>query len=422
MARRRSGSVLLLVAALGCAGQLACKRSGKDGAGAGDAQAGGSGAGGPGGGGARVVPVAAAPVERRDVPIFLEGLGSVVAYKTVAVRPQVDGRLDQVLFREGQAVHKGDVLAQIDPRPFSIQLHQAEGSLARDKAQLDAARLNLKRYQELRARKLIAQQQVDDQAAQAGQLEGAVRIDEAAMESARLNLAYARIVSPIDGVTGVRQVDPGNLVHGSDAAGIVVITQLDPISLLFNLPEDELPRIAPQLLRGELPVEAWSRDGQTLLGTGKLDLVDNQINQTTATVRLKATFANPEHLLWPNQFIKARLRLTVRKDALVVPATAVQRGPDGTFAYVIQPDQTVVPRAVTVELTQDDLSLVAKGLEAGEQVVVEGQGQLRAGARVQPRPAQPPQPRGPAAARGQEGQQPGAKGQEGQQPGARGSR
>jgi multidrug efflux system membrane fusion protein len=332
------------------------------------------------------VPVVATQVERRDVPIFLEGLGNVVAFKTVSVRSQVDGRLEQVLFREGQAVKRGEVLAQIDPRPFRIQLHQAEGAHARDSAQLKDLKLNLDRYKDLRARKLIAQQQVDDQAAQVGQLEGVVQIDQAAIESAKLNLDYARILAPIDGTTGIRQVDPGNLVRASDATGIVVITQLDPISMVFTLPEDELPRIAPQLALGQLPVEAWSRDGRTRLAIGKLGLVDNQINTSTATVRLKAIFENPQHLLWPNQFIKARLQLTTRKDALVVPSTVVQRGADGTYAYVINQDQTVAPRVVEVELTQGDQTLIAKGLAAGEQVVVDGQAQLRAGAKVLARP------------------------------------
>jgi multidrug efflux system membrane fusion protein len=388
MGEWRSRGATVLVAAVVCAGPFACRGGNKDAA----AQAGKGAAGSPGpagSGGARVVPVMSAPVERRDVPIYLEGLGSVAAYKSVAVRSQVDGRLEKLFFREGQAVRTGDPIAQLDPRPFAIQLQQAEGAHARDSAQLRGLKLNLERYAELVKRKLIAQQQLDDQAAQVGQLEGAVRIDQAAIESARLNLAYAHIVAPIDGVTGIRQVDPGNLVRASDPTGIVIINQLNPISLLFTLPQDELPRIAPQLSRGELPVEAWSRDGQTRLGTGKLELIDNQINQTTATVRLKAIFDNPQHMLWPNQFVKARLRVTTRTDALVVPATAVQRGPEGTFVYVIQPDQTVLSRPVDIELTQGEIALVAKGLSAGEQVVVEGQGQLRSGARVQARPVPP---------------------------------
>ncbi len=336
---------------------------------------------------ARVVPVLAATVTRRDVPVQLDGLGSVVAYRTVAVKTQVDGRLDQVLFREGQAVRRGDVLAQIDPRPFQIQLHQAEGALARDRAQLENARLNVKRDRELVAQKLIAPQQLDTDVAAAGQLEGAVRIDEAAIESARLNLDYARITSPVDGVTGVRIVDPGNVVHASDANGIVVVTQLDPIAVIFTLPQDELPRIAREMERGPLDVQAFSRDGATRLGQGRLELIDNQINQATATLRLKAILPNPHRALWPNQFVKARLLLAVRKGALVVPATALQRGPNGTFVYVVGKDSTVTPRPVQVEPPRTDVAIVEQGLEEGEQVVSDGQAQLRPGSRVAAREA-----------------------------------
>lgn len=333
----------------------------------------------------RVIPVTAIKVAQRDVPIYLDGLGNVVAYNTVAVRSQVDGRLAQVFFREGQPVRRGELLAQIDPRPFQIQLHQAEGALARDNAQLKASKQNLARYQDLSARKLIAQQQADDQAALVGQSEGAVRVDQAAIETARLNLDYAAIKAPLDGVTGVRQVDAGNLVHANDATGIVILTQLDPISVLFTLPEDVLPQVSQQMQGGTLPVEAWSRDGATRLAVGKLVLIDNQINQTTGTLRLKAVFTNPTKVLWPNQFIKARLLLTTRRNALVVPGTVVQRGPQGTFAYVVQADQTVQPKQVEVELAQGDSILIAKGLQAGDLVVVEGQSQLRPGAKVQVR-------------------------------------
>ena len=335
----------------------------------------------------RQVPVIAAAVQKRDVPIFLDGLGSVAAFKTVTVRSQVDGRLDQVLFREGQAVHAGDLIARIDPRPFQNQLHQAEGALARDGAQLKAAQLNLERYKNLVQQKLIAQQQSDDQAALVGQLEGAVQVDRATIDVARLNLDYANIKAPIDGVTGVRIVDPGNLVRAADATGLVVLAQLDPISVIFSLPQDELPRVMQQLAAGQLPVEAWSRDGGQKLASGKLALIDNQINAATATLRLKAVFPNPQRLLWPNQFVKARLLLTTRKDALVVPATVPQRGPEGTYAYVIQPDQTVQPRPIEVEITEGDLAVISRGLSEGEQVVADGQSQLRAGARVAPRPA-----------------------------------
>ncbi len=335
----------------------------------------------------RQVPVIEAVVQKRDVPIFLDGLGSVTAFRTVTVRSQVDGRLDQVLFREGQPVHKGDVLAKIDPRPFQNQLHQAEGALSRDGAQLKAAQLNLARYKNLVEQKLIAQQQSDDQAALVGQLEGAVQVDRATIDVARLNLDYATIRAPIDGVTGVRIVDPGNLVRAADTTGLVVLAQLDPIAVIFSLPQDELPRVMGQLAAGQLPVEAWSRDGGQKLATGQLALIDNQINAATATLRLKAVFPNPQRLLWPNQFVKARLLLTTRKDALVVPATVPQRGPEGTFAYVIEQDQTVQPRPIEVEITEGDLAVIARGLTEGEHVVADGQSQLRAGAKVAPRAA-----------------------------------
>src|SRR6267378_4443168 len=330
----------------------------------------------------RAVPVVVAAVQRRDVPIYLDGLGNVTAFKTVTVRSQVDGRLDRVLFKEGEPVKAGELLARIDPRPFQNQLQQAVGALERDRAQLEAARRNLERYRQLAAKKLIPQQQADDQAA---------TVDQATIEVAKLNLDYANIKSPIDGVTGVRIVDPGNLVRASDPTGLVVITQLDPISVLFSLPQDELPRVMQELQRGLLSVEAWNRDGAQKLATGQLALVDNQINAATATMRLKAVFPNPQRLLWPNQFVKARLLLTTRKDALVVPSTVPQRGPEGTFAYVIQQDQTVQPRPIEVEITEGDIAVISHGLTEGERVVADGQNQLRAGSKVAPKPAGAPQ-------------------------------
>jgi multidrug efflux system membrane fusion protein len=347
----------------------------------------------------RPVPVVTAQVQQRDLPIYLDGLGTVVAAKTITVRPQVEGRLDSVTFREGQVVRRGDVLAQIDPRPFHVQLEQARGALTRDAAQLRTAKLALARNLELRREKLVSQQDVDNAEATVGQFEGAVRIDQAQIDNARLNLDYARITSPIDGVTGVRLVDPGNLVRAADANGVVVVTQLDPVAVLFTLPQDYLPQVAQQMELGTLAVEAYSRDGNTKLGTGELLVIDNQINQNTATMRLKATFANPQRVLWPNQFVKARLLLTVRKGAIVIPTTAVQRGPEGTFAYVVRPDQTVEPRPIEVELTQGDVAAVARGLSPGEVVVADGAAALRPGAKVAPRPAtnaRPAQPSGRA--------------------------
>jgi membrane fusion protein, multidrug efflux system len=333
----------------------------------------------------RAVPVTLATVETKDVPVWLEGLGTVVAWQQVTVRPQVDGRLDKVLFTEGQAVHKGDVLAQIDPRPFAAQLHQAEGSLSKDKSTLHDATINLERYKTLRDQKLISQQQLDDQSALAGQSEGAVHADEAQIESAKLNLDYARVRAPIDGVVGVRLVDPGNLVRQTDANGLVVITQLDPAALFITVPEDVLPQVTAAMAKGEVRVEAWSRDGLMKLGQGTLYVIDNQINQATATLRLKAKLPNTERKLWPNQFVKARVLLETRKGAIVVPAAALQHGPQGVFVYLAGPDGKAQQRAVEVAVTVGDEAIVGKGLQPGERVVVEGQNQLRPGANLQER-------------------------------------
>jgi multidrug efflux system membrane fusion protein len=330
----------------------------------------------------RAVPVQVAKVEKRDLPIWLEGLGSVAAWQQVTVRTQVDGRLDQVLFREGQTVHRGDVLAQIDPRPFEVQLQQAEGALARDRAQLKGAVVDLARFKTLADRKLIAPQQADDQAAVAGQSQGAVQVDQAAIRSARLNLEYARIRSPIDGVVGVRLVDAGNIVHAADTTGLVIITQLDPAAVLFTLPQDALPRIVAARAKGDVGVEAWSRDGLARLGVGTLTVVDNQINTTTSTLKLKARMPNPDGQLWPNEFVKARLLVDTKHDALVVPGAAVQRGPQGTFVYVVGADQTAQMQPVDVELVTGDVAVLRGGVAAGDKVVIEGQSQLRPGSRV----------------------------------------
>lgn len=364
----------------------ACARGGDGKGGAGGGAPGGGG-GGPGAGGGRPVPVVVAQAEVKDVPVYLDGLGTVAAAYAVSVKPQVDGRLEQVLFKEGQPVKKGEVLAQLDQRPFLAVLHQAQGALARDRAQLESAKRNVQRNEELAKQNLVAQQQVDDARTALGQAEGQVQIDEAAVESAQLNLTYSKLVSPLDGVTGIRLVDPGNLVRAADPTGIVLVTQMDPISLLVTVPEDELPRVVQALSRGKVPVEAYHRDGKTKLGEGEVALVDNQINSTTATVRLKAVMRNAQHLLWPNQFVKARVLLETRQGALVVPATAVQRGPQGTFVYVVGQDRGAAVRPVEVGATADTTAIVTRGLSAGDTVVVDGQNQLRPGAKVEPRPS-----------------------------------
>jgi multidrug efflux system membrane fusion protein len=334
----------------------------------------------------RVVPVLTSQVTQRDVPIWLEGLGTVSAFYTVTVKPQVDGRIDKVFFTEGQAVKKGDVLVQIDPRPFAIQLKSAEANLARDEANLKNARLNEDRYKTLQQQNLIPTQQLTDQQASVAQLAAQTQSDQAQIDSAKLNLDWARIRSPIDGVIGVRLVDPGNVVHASDPGGLVVVTQLDPIAVFFTLPEDDLASVSQAMAGGALVVEALSRDGDQSLGEGKLAVIDNEINQATATIRLKAIFDNPKRLLWPNQFVKARLRLTTRSGAVVVPAAVVQHGPLGTFAYVVGSDSTAAVRPIVVDVVQGEVAIVSRGLKPGEQVVFEGQAQLRPGSRVAAKP------------------------------------
>ncbi|HEU4407843.1 MAG TPA: efflux RND transporter periplasmic adaptor subunit [Polyangiaceae bacterium] len=334
----------------------------------------------------RPVPVVVAVVERRDVPVYIEGLGTVTPLATVSVKSQVEGRLDKVLFTEGQPVKKGDLLAVIDPRPFAIQLAQAEAAIARDRATAANAKVNLERFKALQGEKLIAQQEVDNQAAALATAEAAVRASQTQADAARLQLDYARINSPIDGVTGVRLVDPGNIVRAGDPTGIVVVTQLDPIAVLFSLPQDEQPRVTREMNAAKLEVEAFARDGSTLLGRGELALIDNQVNAQTSTIRLKAILPNPERQLWPGAFVKARLKLKTRSGVLVVPAPVVQRGPQGTFAYVVGEGDRVAPRPVELEAVEGEWAVIAGGLAPGERVVAEGQNQLRPGSRVVPRP------------------------------------
>jgi multidrug efflux system membrane fusion protein len=342
---------------------------------------------GAGGMGPQVVQVIVAPVEKRDVPIWLDGLGTVMAWQQVTVKPQVDGVLLSVKFREGQAVKAGDILAEIDPRPFLVQVHQAEGALSRDQSAVTNGKLNLERYRKLAADKFIAMQQATDQEAVVAQAEGAIKVDQAAVEAARLNLDYTKIKSPLDGTAGVRLVDAGNQIHTTDATGLVVITQIDPAAVMITLPQDNLPQIMAALGRGAVPVEAWSRDGAQRLALGNVYAVDNQINVATGTVRIKAQVANADRLLWPNAFVKARVLVETAKDAIVVPAQALQRGPQGTFVYVAQADNTAAQRPVKVSLATGDIAVVTDGLKAGEKVITEGQNQLRPGAKIAVRPA-----------------------------------
>jgi membrane fusion protein, multidrug efflux system len=334
----------------------------------------------------RAVPVAAVPVRTGDMPVYLRGLGSVVGYNTVTVKSRVDGQLIAVHFREGQFVHKGDLLAEIDPRPFQAQLEQAQGALARDQAQLNNANTDLARYRSLWQRGIIAKQQYDTQSASVGQYEGTLQADEAAINSARLQLTYARITAPIAGRMGLRMVDAGNIVHASDANGLAVITQMQPIAVLFTIPADNLPPVLGKLRAGaRLQVEAYDRADREKIATGSLLTVDNQIDATTGTSRLKAVFSNSDGALFPNQFVNCRLLLDQKRGAILVAAAAIQRGPQGAYVYVIKPDKTTEMRKVAPGISEGSDVVIDTGLAAGELVVVDGQDKLQEGSRVQVR-------------------------------------
>lgn len=332
-----------------------------------------------------VVPVAVATAERRDVPVYLKGLGSVTASNTVSVKSRVDGQLAQINFKEGQHVNKGDLLAVIDTRPFQVALDQAQASLARDQAQLKDAQLNYERFKNLLDESgAMSQQQVDTQKASADQLEGTVGTDQAAIDNAKLNLAYSHITAPISGRIGLRLVDVGNMVHASDTNPLLVITQLQPIAVVFTLPEDNLQTVSQHMQQSTLSVEAYSRDDLTKLSTGKLLTIDNQIDQTTGTGRLKAMFDNPDDALWPNQFVNVRLLLETHKGSVVIPSVAVQTGPQGSYVFTVKPDKTVAVSPVTVSFTQNNVASIASGVAAGDVVVVDGQDKLQAGSKVDP--------------------------------------
>jgi len=347
-------------------------------------QSGTAGASGLRGGGGAPIPVVAGNVERKDVPIYLEGLGTVQAFNTVTVHTRVDGQLDKVLFTEGQNVKAGDLLAQIDPRPFRAALDQTIAKKAQDEAQLANAKVTFARNTDLLAKKVIDQSDFDASKYQTDQFQAAVLADQAAIESAQTQLDYTEIKSPIDGRTGIRLVDVGNIVHAADPGGIVVITQLKPISVIFTLPERDLQKLPDTGgASGGLPVAALDRGNTAPLGEGTLAVVDNEIDQTTGTVKLKATFPNDDLKLWPGKFVNARLVLTTEKNAIVVPASVVQRGPEGIYAYVIKPDKTVAMQAVEVGPTENGETLIESGLTPGQQVVVDGQYKLQPGSHVE---------------------------------------
>lgn len=330
----------------------------------------------------QAVAVDTATVSRTDVPIFLQGLGTVQAFYTVTVTARVDGELQRVAFTEGQTVHKGDLLAQIDPRPNQAAFDQAVATKAKDEAQLANARRDFERYTKLEPQDLASKQTVDTQRALVDQLTAQLKVDQAVIDNARTQLEYTRITSPIDGRTGIRLIDPGNIVHATDTTGIVVVTQIQPIAVIFTLPEEDLEAVNQALAAGPVAVTTVSRDGAEVLDRGTLTLIDNQIQQATGTLKLKATFSNSRDTLWPGQYVNARVLVRTDRDALTLPSSAVQLGPDGPFTYVVKSDSTVEVRPLKLGAQTDAVTVVTAGLTQNERVVTSNQYRLQAGARV----------------------------------------
>jgi multidrug efflux system membrane fusion protein len=348
--------------------------------------------GGPGGYGQNgapgfnpIVPVVVATAQHGDVPIYFTGLGTVTAYNTVTVHSRVDGQLISVAFKEGQFVHQGDVLAQIDPRPFQVILEQAEGALAKDQAQRKDAEANFERFKLLFAEGVIPKQQLDTQQAQVGQFDGSIKTDQAMIDSAKLQLSFTHITAPISGRIGLRLVDAGNMVHATDPGGLLVITQLQPISVVFSLPQDQLPQVVAKLrVGGQLPVMAYDRDDTAKIASGTLASIDNQIDTTTGTYKLKATFSNDNNILFPNQFVNVHLLVDTKHNLTVVPITAIQRGPQGTYVYAVDHSNVAKIRTVTIAQSTNEDAGLSSGVNPGDTVVIDGQDKLQDGSQVNP--------------------------------------
>ncbi len=331
----------------------------------------------------RPVPVSVAQARKGDMAVRLTGLGTVVSLESVTVKSRVDGQLLRVAFTEGQMVRAGDLLAEIDPRPFQVQLMQAEGQLAKDQAARDNALADLGRFQSLVQQGILSRQQVDTQSSSVTQYEAAMKADQAAVESAKLNLTYSRITAPTSGRVGLRLVDAGNMVRATDATGLATIAPIQPINVVFSVPADNIQQVLAQTAKnGRLPVEAWDRDLKSRLGAGALAAIDNQVDPATGTVKLKALFANDDRALFPNQFVNARLLVDTLREVVIVPTAAVQRGPQGSFVYLVKPDNTTELRVIEVLGTDGDETALRKGLSGGETIVTDGLEKLRPGSKV----------------------------------------
>jgi multidrug efflux system membrane fusion protein len=331
----------------------------------------------------RPVPVAVAQARKGDMAVHLTGLGTVTALNSVTVKSRVDGQLVRIAFTEGQMVREGELLAEIDPRPFRVQLMQAEGQFAKDQAAAQNAQADLRRLEGLVKQGIISRQQLDTQSSSVAQFEAALKSDQAQVESAKLNLVYSRITAPISGRVGLRLVDAGNMIHATDANGLATIAPIQPINVVFAIPADNIQKVLGQNAKaGKLPVEAWDRDLKTRLAIGSLAAIDNQVDTTTGTVRLKALFTNEDRVLFPNQFVNAQLLVDTLRGVVIIPTAAIQRGPQGAFVYVVKPDSTVDLRVIEAQGTDGDDTAVAKGLSGGETIVIDGLEKLRPGSKV----------------------------------------